>query len=135
MEVIFNLLWLAISVLMAGIWLLRRARGTDLVRHSIGVQLIALALLIVILLPVVSLTDDLHAPALLTESGQLLRRCDFQIIGDLAMHILSIAIAGLALAHVGPQRRTVTWLAFPDRRSHSSAEYLRILGTRPPPAV
>lgn len=135
MELIFNLLWLAISALIVGIWLLHHVRGTDLVRHSIGVQLIALALLIVILLPVVSLTDDLHAPALLMESGQLWRRGDFQTIGDLAMHVISIAIAGLALAHVAPRRRTVTWLAFPDRSSHPSAEYLCILGTRPPPAV
>lgn len=135
MEVIFNLLWLAISALMVGIWLLRSAHGTNPARHSIGVQLIALALLIVILLPVVSLTDDLHANALLAESDRVWRRSDFQTIGDLALHVISIAIAGLALTHVAPQRRTAIWLAFPDRKSHSFAGYLRILGTRPPPAV
>ncbi|HEV2462436.1 MAG TPA: hypothetical protein VGT04_01415 [Acidobacteriaceae bacterium] len=135
MEVIFNLLWLAISALLVGIWLLRSARGTNIVRHSLGVQLIALALLIVILLPVVSLTDDLHATALLTESDRLWRRCDFQTIGDLATHVISIAIAGLALTHVAPQRRTLSWLASPARKSDSFAGYLRILSTRPPPAV
>lgn len=136
MELLFNLLWLAISVLIVGLWLLHTARGSnDLVRHSIGVQLIALALLIIILLPVVSLTDDMHASALLAESEHLWRRCDFQALGDFALHAISVAIVGFTLLNIAPQRQTVAWLAIPDRRANSCAAYLRILGTRPPPAV
>lgn len=136
MELFFNLLWVAVSLLMVGFWLLRTARATgDPVRHSIGVQLVALALLIIILLPVVSLTDDLHATALLAECDHLWRRCDFQAIGELALHAISVAITGFALLSVSPQQRTVAWLAVPDRKTNSCADYLPILGTRPPPAV
>lgn len=135
MELFLNLLWVAISLLMVGAWLLRTARRTDLVRHSIGVQLIALALLIVILLPVISMTDNLHAAALLAESDHSCRRCDFQAIADFALHAVSVAITGIALLNISPQRRTVAWLAVPDRKADSYAGYLRILGTRPPPAV
>lgn len=135
MELFFNLLWVATSLLIIGSWLVCTARGVDPVRHSIGVQLIALALLIIILLPVVSLTDDLHATALLAESDHLWRRCDFQALGDFALHAISVAIVGFTLLNIAPQRQTVAWLAIPDRRPDSCAGYLRILGTRPPPAV
>ena len=135
-ELFFNLLWLAISVLMVGLWLLRTARGTnDPVRHSIGVQLVALALLIVILLPVVSLTDDLHATALLAESDHVFRRGDLQAVGDLALHLLPLATAAVILLNISPRSRTLAWLSFPANRANSCAGYLRILGTRPPPAV
>lgn len=134
-EVFFNLLWLAIAALMFGVWLLRTARGSDPVRHSIGVQLIALALLIVILLPVVSLTDDLHAPALLAEADHVFRRSDFQAVGDLALHLLSVAIAAVTLLNTSPRSRTLAWLSFPTNKAASCAGYLHILGSRPPPAV
>lgn len=135
MELFFNLLWVATSLLIIGLWLVCTARGVDPVRHSLGVQLVALALLIIILLPVVSLTDDLHATALLAESDHLWRRCDFQAIGDFVLNAISVAIAGLALLNVAPRRQAVAWLAVPDRKENSCAGYLRILGTRPPPAV
>ena len=136
MELVFNLLWLAISALIVGLWLLHTARGGHSpVRHSIGVQLIALALLIIILLPVVSLTDDLHATALLAESDHLCRRVDFQVIGDLALHFLAAATASVTLLNISPRSRTLAWLSFPMNKATSCAGYLRILGTRPPPAL
>lgn len=135
METLFNLLWAAISLLMLGVWLVRTAHEIDPVRHSIGVQLVVLALLIIILLPVVSLTDDLHATALLAESDHVLRRVDLQAVGDLALHLLSVAIAVVTLLNISPRSRTVAWLSFPANKAASSTGYLRILGTRPPPAV
>lgn len=136
MEAFFNLLWVAISLLMVGFWLARTARGDDdPVRHSIGVQLIALALLIVILLPVVSLTDDLHASAMLAEADHMWRRCDFQAIGDLALHAVAVAITGLALLQIASQSRTVAWLSMPPRKANPCSGYQCVLATRPPPTV
>lgn len=135
MELLFNLLWLAIAALLVGLWLLRTARATDPVRHGIGVQLIALALVVVILLPVVSLTDDLHATALLAESDHVFRRSDFQAVGDLALHLLSVAIAAVTLFNISSRSRTLAWLSFPANKAASRAGYLHILGSRPPPAV
>jgi hypothetical protein len=135
-ETLFNLLWVAISLLLLGIWLVRAARESDdPVRHSIGLQLIALALLIVILLPVVSLTDDLHASALLAETDHVWRRGELQSITDLVLHTLSLTIPALTLLHAPPQSHTLASLSSPELQAAPFEGYLSILGTRPPPAI
>lgn len=136
MELFFNLLWLALSSLLLGLWLLRRNRWTDdSLRSSVGIQLIALALLIVVLLPVVSLTDDLQACTMPAESEHLSRRSDFQTIADFSLNAVSVVIAGLVPFNTSLQPQTVAWLSFPAEKETPSAGYLRILGSRPPPAV
>jgi hypothetical protein len=135
-ELFFNLLWLALSSLLLGLWLLRRNRWTDdSLRSSVGIQLIALALLIVVLLPVVSLTDDLQACTMPAESEHLSRRSDFQTIADLSLHTLSVVIAGFVPFDTSPEPHTFAWLLFPVEKETPSAGYLRILGSRPPPIV
>jgi hypothetical protein len=94
-ELFFNLLWLALSSLILSFWLLRRNRwADDSLRSGVAVQLIAVALLIVVLLPVVSLTDDLQACTMPAESEHLSRRGDFQTIADFSLHAVSVMIAG-----------------------------------------
>ncbi|MGC1363577.1 MAG: hypothetical protein WA826_20565, partial [Silvibacterium sp.] len=135
-ELFFNLLWLALSSLILGFWLLRRNRWVDdSMRSSIGIQLIALALLIVVLLPVVSLTDDLQACTMPAESEHLSRRSDFQTIADFSLHAVSVVITGLVPLDSSPQPAALAWLSFPAEKETPSAGYLRILGSRPPPAV
>ena len=136
MEIFFNLLWVAISLLLFGTWLVRTARRTgDPLRHGIGVQLVVLLLLIVILLPVVSLTDDLHASALIAETDHVWRHGDFQSITDLALHTLTVTIAALTLLPASPRSQTLAWLSFPEEQATPFVGYLRILGSRPPPAL
>lgn len=136
MELFSNLLWLALSSLLLGLWLLRRNRWTDeSLRSSLGVQFVALALLIVVLLPVVSLTDDLQACTIPVESEHLARRGDFQAFTDYSLHAVSVIIAGWIPFHVPPQTQTLTWLFFPAEKQATCVGYLRILGTRPPPAA
>jgi len=135
-ELFFNLLWLAISSLILGFWLLSRNRwADDSLRVSIGLQLIALTLLIAVLLPVVSLTDDLQACTMPAESEHMSRRGDFQAIADLSLHTVSALIAGVVPVDVSPQPKTFAWLSFPAQKETSSEGYLRIFGSRPPPAV
>lgn len=133
MELFSNLLWLALSFLLLGFWLLRRCRWADeTLRCNVGVQLVALALLIVILLPVVSLTDDLQACTMPAESEHLSRR-DFQAIADFPLYTFSIAIAPFATFNFSPRRQAVTWLCFPAHKGSTCAGYIRSLGSRPPP--
>jgi hypothetical protein len=135
-ELLFNLLWLALSCLLLGFWLLGRSRwADDSLRSSVGVQLIALAVLIIVLLPVVSLTDDLQARTMPAESEHLSRRSDFQTIADFTLHAIPLAIAGLVSFNPAPHPRTFARLSFPAEIESPCAGYLRILGTRPPPAV
>lgn len=135
MELFSNLLWLALSSLLLVLWVLHRKRGSDESRHSsIGIQFIALALLIVILLPVVSLTDDLQACTLPAESEHLSRRSDFQTIPDFSQPAISVVVAGvIPFNSASPQ--TSAWLSLPLEKEAPFAGYLRILGTRPPPTA
>ena len=57
MELILNLVWALLATLMLWLWM-RHAPCVCLSRRT---QLVALAMLILILLPVISVTDDLQA--------------------------------------------------------------------------
>lgn len=136
MELFFNLSWVVLSSLLLGFWLLCRNSWTDeSTRYAVSVQIVALALLIVVLLPVVSLTDDLQACAVPAESEHLSRRSDFQNCADLALHAISVTISGLIPIRVSARAQSFTRLPHPAKNESPYAGYLRILGTRPPPAV
>ena len=136
MELFFNLLWLALSSLLLGFWILGPSRWTDeRLRPSTRAQIVALVLLIVILLPVISLTDDLQACTAPAESEHLARRVDLQAITDGPLQAASILIAALGSFDEPPRLQILSWLSPAEETETPSAGYLRILGNRPPPAV
>jgi hypothetical protein len=59
MEVLLNILWLALCSLAVWYWLRRWQRGSQ--RRSMAVQLSTLACILVLLFPVISASDDLYA--------------------------------------------------------------------------
>lgn len=62
MELLCNLAWLAVTVALWSCWFLRRRSATRMsLLPAIAVQLISLAALTAILLPVISISDDLQA--------------------------------------------------------------------------
>jgi len=62
MELLCNLVWLAVAIALWSFWFARRRRAkTAAILPAIAVQLISLAALTAILLPVISITDDLQA--------------------------------------------------------------------------
>jgi hypothetical protein len=70
METILNLAWVLLAVAIVRLWMLRAPnQGT-----SRCVQLAALAMLILILFPVISVTDDLQNAQNVAESDTYLRR-------------------------------------------------------------
>ncbi|HYK38334.1 hypothetical protein [Alloacidobacterium sp.] len=76
MELLLNLVWLVLSLSLAALWI----RGSRRAVASSGqvdwrVQLLALAMLIVILLPVISMTDDVQAMSA-AEIEHVTRRAD-----------------------------------------------------------
>ncbi len=132
---LFNLLWLALSGALLGFWLRSPHRWADeSSRTSTRMQIMALAVLIVILLPVVSLTDDLQACTAPAEVEHLARR-DFQSHTDSPLHTASAVVPALisfqktfglqTLSHLAPSVEIVTL----DRR------YLSVVGNRPPPGA
>lgn len=59
MEVLLNIVWLALCNLALCYWLRRWQHGNE--RRSMAVQLATLACVLVLLFPVISATDDLYA--------------------------------------------------------------------------
>jgi hypothetical protein len=70
METVLNLVWVLLAVVLVRLWILHGLRdGT-----SRRTQLAALAMMILILFPVISVTDDLQAAMTPTESESCVRR-------------------------------------------------------------
>lgn len=138
MELFFNLAWVAVSGILVGLWFLRKGRwADDSLCMSLIAQLTALALLVAILLPVISLNDDMMAKILPAESEHIALRNDFQAIADLSLHTLwTVLPAFVPVPQPQSQPQPLAWLTVPATEQGTfCAGYLRILGTRPPPAV
>ena len=136
LEAVFNLIWLALSFALLGLWLWSQRRWADAsLRTTTRMQIMALAILIVILLPVVSLTDDLQACTAPAEAEHLTRRGDLQAHADSPLHTALIVVAALlsfpqasgfqTISHLSPAMEIVT----------PSEDYLSIVGNRPPPVT
>ena len=72
MELLLNIFWLIIAAGALGIWVRqwrRRARW-----RGLPLQLCALGCVLVLLFPVISATDDLHATALAVETSDFSRK-------------------------------------------------------------
>ena len=135
-ELLFNLLWLALSVTLLVFSFFSHKRCEKGARYpTIQTRIIALAVLIVILLPAVSLTDDLQACTAPMETEHVTRRVDFLPAGPDVLHhaiftvttpIFSLQAARLQMiASTAPVRQT----------EKPYAGYLRRLSIRPPPAI
>jgi hypothetical protein len=135
-ELFFNLVWAALSLALLLAWLLLKdSWNDDFLRHRVAVQFVALALLIIILLPVVSLTDDLQARMIPAESEHLSRRSDFRALADFTLHGISVALVGITAVLPSPRPITFSVLCLKADSVAPFEGYLRILGSRPPPAI
>lgn len=134
MEILFNLVWLALSVGLTVLWLAcHRRRGGRAPVIPVRAQLVALVILIVILLPVVSLTDDLQACTAPAEMEHFLRRGDPLAAHNLSLHPIAFALTGLAVCLVLSLHPRVAPSAPEDAASYPQAGHLISAGIRPPP--
>lgn len=129
MEIFLNLAWAALAVAMVCAWL-RVEDGTDRRR-----QFIAILVLIAILLPAISISDDLLAIQNATETDSSLRRNQLVLNGPhpLALQIPSVlpsalfsAITVEPLGYAPPRTLFIPHFDFPD---------LPATQNRPPPAA
>jgi len=72
MELLLNTFWLVIAAGALGIWICRWRRGAK--RRDLHLQLFALGCVLVLLVPVISATDDLHATTLAVEASGFSRK-------------------------------------------------------------
>ncbi len=136
METFSNLLWVAVAVALWALWLTRRRQcPAKSVLPTIGMQLVALGVLAVILLPVISLTDDLQANTNPAETERVARGGDLQPSPDQPLHHLPVALAVLVAAPRLPRMQAWGIIA----REHSTAEvrlgFFPGLPARSPPAA
>jgi hypothetical protein len=72
MELLLNTFWLVIAAAALGIWIRQWRRGAK--RRDLPLPLFALGCVLVLLLPVISATDDLHATPLAVEASGFSRK-------------------------------------------------------------
>jgi hypothetical protein len=128
-EIFLNLAWAVLSLYMVCAWL-RVEDGTDRRR-----RIVALAVLLAILLPAISISDDLLAMQNATETDTCVRR---QQLASSGAHPLAPRIA-VTLPPTLHQGITVANLGFAPRPSVFAPQFdvpgLRVIQNRPPPAA
>jgi hypothetical protein len=131
MEIFLNLAWVALSLVSVLFWL-RCERRTGTERRP---AMIALAMLLIILFPVISVSDDLWSIQNPAETDSCQRRNHNHIAScpHSPVPLLAAPIATL-LALVGPEIHLVPGPSVsPSRAYHSPA--LDGIENRPPPAA
>ena len=133
MELFLNVVWLSVSILMVIFCGRSNRQGDTKLSWSAGV---ALCLLLVLLFPVISMTDDLQALTAPAEVEHMMRRQhdapSLHVGGTMldAIALLSLALIGIALPTICSicvgTRGYVTALL---------AGSVRAFGVRPPPAA
>jgi hypothetical protein len=128
MELLLNLAWVLLASLMFCLWL----RLTPHTGVSPRLQLVALAVLLLILFPVISVTDDLQAVQNPAEADCLVRRDH----GSTQYPVLT-PVAALPLPTVTGLSSCVLLVAIPRSLRDPVFDHpaLAPIQTRPPPAV
>jgi hypothetical protein len=135
-ELLFNFAWLAVAISLWGLWLVRRRgarKGTVL--PTVAVQLMALAMLTAILLPVISITDDLHCGQLPAEVKRSVLQSDRQLSPAAPPGVLPVALALLALGMNLLFPRGVGFVALERSAQRQTLGHYQHLWTRPPPVA
>lgn len=133
-ELLSNFAWLTAVIPLWGLWLVRqRGARTGSVLPAVGVQLMALAMLTAILLPVISITDDLHGGQLPAEVKRSVLQSDRQLSPAAMPGILPFALALLAVSVNLRRSRRLGFLAGEQPAQPQMRGYVHSLWCRPPP--
>lgn len=132
-ESLFNLFWLALSSVLLVLWLQGQRQWSDESLHpSRRMQFVAIAMLILILFPVISLSDDLQAYATSSETEHLARRGDLIDHNNLLL-LIPAALSMMLLLGLAYRRSRTTVLTVTRSITPDHTGYRRILGNLPPP--
>jgi hypothetical protein len=129
MELTLNLAWMVLVTLMSWLWICRTPREDE----GRWTQFVALAVIILIMFPAISMTDDLMAAQNLAETSSCQRKdhvCPDAIpthhaVSDLFLPVVAVLYPGSLTSNS------------PDNRATASAKTPAVasIQTRPPPAV
>jgi len=135
-ELLSNLVWLAVAISLWGLWFWRRRdpREGSLVPR-VGLQVIALAMLTAILLPPISITDDLHGCQLPAEIKRTVVRSDQPLAPATPSSILPYALALVAFWLCPLHLNKIAFFAVEEMAPRQRSGHLLSLWSRPPPAL
>ncbi|HEX4005123.1 MAG TPA: hypothetical protein VHX60_03010 [Acidobacteriaceae bacterium] len=134
MELLSNLAWVIVALTLWGFWFAGwRRRDKDSRLSAVAVQVIALAMLTVVLLPVISVTDDLQACNTPVEVDRYSRKSEIHPSTDPSSAALPQAIALFYSCLTPHCVRAVAYLAHEDSQPQSMHGSLRAVWIRPPP--
>jgi hypothetical protein len=134
-ELLFNLLWFSVSLLLVVLWKSAAQLGHAQVTWS---TIIALALLLVLLFPVISMTDDLVARAAPLEDNHPVRRGSMPLLqlDHVASTLLEAgALAALLFLGIAFQATRLSRLFQPSYSKKQLKGFARTSGVRPPPSA
>jgi hypothetical protein len=135
-ELLSNLAWVAVSIALWVVWIGCRRRTH---RHSLipelGLQLVALGILTAILLPVISVSDDLQACHNPAEVEHPCGKSDHDLSAGHAPCRLPVALASTAASLMPSRPRTLAFLSASDATPLRETSPFRALWSKPPPVV
>ena len=136
MELLSNLVWATVILALWGVWLAdwRCRHGRSLLPRA-GVQLLALAMLSAILLPAISITDDLQAYHNPAEVQRTSDRNDRHAILAKSPHSPPPALALLAFCMRPSRLYTIAFLTAGEATPRQQVAYSHTLWSRPPPSA
>jgi hypothetical protein len=132
MELLLNLAWIAVAGCACAFWLRCPAAARD--RRARLYQVTALVVLLAVLFPVISLTDDLQAAAFPAETEGAARRMLQSVHVPVSLATTAVRIAASVLL------AQPTTSAFLQTNAESAAPvhlvpWLKAAAIRPPPSV
>lgn len=136
MELLSNLVWAAVILALWGVWLAdwRCRHGTSFLPR-VGVQLLALVMLSAVLLPAISISDDLQAYHNPAEVQRTSDRNDRHAVFAKSPQSLPVALAILAFCLRPSRLRTIAFLTANDPKPRRQIAYSHTLWSRPPPSA
>jgi hypothetical protein len=141
-ELLLNLAWALVSCLLVAVWAFGALRAPRTGRHRRDsllpqrhTQVVALLLLIVVLLPVISLTDDLMMSATMGETEHA-QRLDLWHDGLTALqHAWPGVLAAMSLLQLPARVPRRDWAGIETQSPAHSLGFYRPIESRPPPAA
>ncbi len=135
LELLLNLIWFLLAVgLWAGLaWSLRRARGRSEHAHSAVERCIAALVLTFVLLPVISMTDDLQSIATVEERESGVRAQVTNLLREASVRIVHLPQAGMPAVARREGWQRIEILSFAGGRRSVRAVSPRLYPKRAPP--
>lgn len=131
-ELLLNLVWLTASLLLAAWWMRALRLGHTQTNWNVFV---ALGLLLLLLFPVISMTDDLVAMASPAEAEHMVRRIDSPLAPTASSVVFELrAFAVLAFMAAGWLCATMVRLRPVSFAVTLLSGFARTAGIRPPPS-